>query len=525
MLAHHEADGELELHTDASGYGLGAVLMQKVTTEFHPIAYLSRRLSPAEANYHSNELECLALVWALLKLRHLYGRPFRVKTDNNVVRWLCQKKDIKGKFARWIIEMQEFDFSIEHLKGVDNRVADALSRHPVPESIINPEPPSICNLSVPGYSSQEIALWQQGDATIKERVIGVQGLLPTDPKTAIDSQFHLFGGVLYRKNKKENGKKYQLVVPSILRREILQSCHASATSEHFGVRKTLVRNMERFWWPNMTADVRTFVASCYFCQTHKHPPGGIIGELQPIPVPKKPFSLMGIDHVGPFKLTNRGNRHILVAVDYFSKWVVAKPVPDTSAIYVRDFIHQEILGHHGYPERIISDRGSALTSVYLEEELTNWNIRHFFAASQHPQTNGQVEKTNGTLVMALKAFVDTKHTDWDEKIADAVIAINTAKQEATEVTPFEIVYGHSAELPHERLFPWPESEIERHQNFLKRVADFRTEIHLRLQEKQVKLKNRTDRKRQKPWLYQAGDLVLVARTIRKTKLTKKLLPR
>ncbi|KZR97040.1 Uncharacterized protein APZ42_008299, partial [Daphnia magna] len=89
--------------------GLGAVLMQKVTTEFHPIAYLSRRLSPAEGNYHSNELECLALVWALTKLRpYLYGRTFRVKTDNNVVRWLCQKKEIKGKFARWIIDMQEF---------------------------------------------------------------------------------------------------------------------------------------------------------------------------------------------------------------------------------------------------------------------------------------------------------------------------------------------------------------------------------------------------------------------------------
>ena len=119
----------------------------------------------------------------------------------------------------------------------------------------------------------------------------------------------------------------------------------------------------------MAVDVRTFVASCYFCQTHKHPPGGTIGELQPIPIPKKPFSLMGIDHVGPFKLTSRGNRHILVAVDYFSKWVVAKPVPDTSAIFIRDFIHQEVIGHHGYPERIISDRGSALASALFGRRI------------------------------------------------------------------------------------------------------------------------------------------------------------
>lgn len=526
LLAHHEAEGELELHTDASGYGLGAVLMQKVTTEFHPIAYLSRRLSPAEANYHSNELECLALVWALTKLRpYLYGRTFRVKTDNNVVRWLCQKKEIKGKFARWIIDMQEFDFSIEHLKGIDNRVADALSRHPISEPNLKTEQPSICSLRMDGYSSQEVAFWQQGDPSIKEKVIRLQGLLPTDPKIPTDHSFCLCNGVLYRKNTKENGKKHQLVAPSILRREIIQSCHASATSGHLGVHKTLARITERFWWPNMSVDVRTYVSSCYFCQMHKRPPGGIIGELQPIPIPKKPFSLMGIDHVGPFKLTTRGNRYILVAVDYFSKWVIAKPVPDTSAIFIRDFIHQEVICHHGYPDRIISDRGSALASAYLEEELAHWNIRHSFASAQYPQSNGQVEKMNGTLVMALKAFVNTRHTDWDEKIVDAVIAINTAKQEATEATPFEVVYGRSAELSHERLFPWPESKMERHQDFLKRVADFRTEIHTRLQEKQAKLKNRTDKNRRKQQLFQPGDLVLVARTIRKTRLTKKLLPR
>lgn len=90
ILKHPTAEGKFEVHVNASGIGLGAVLMQsdQVTNEYHPVAYLSRRLTSVETNYHSNELECLALVWSLTKLRHyLYGQTFRVKTDNNVVRW------------------------------------------------------------------------------------------------------------------------------------------------------------------------------------------------------------------------------------------------------------------------------------------------------------------------------------------------------------------------------------------------------------------------------------------------------
>lgn len=98
----------------------------------NPIAYISRRLTDEDKNYHSNELECLTLVWALKKLCHyLFGRRFQVKTNNNVVKLLCSKKELKGKFARWIMELQEFDFQIHHLKGTENIVADTLSRYPV----------------------------------------------------------------------------------------------------------------------------------------------------------------------------------------------------------------------------------------------------------------------------------------------------------------------------------------------------------------------------------------------------------
>lgn len=179
VLVHPIEGNQLEVHIDASGLGLGAVLMQLSAGDFHPISDISRRLSPAETNYHSNELECLALVWAVSKFRHyLYGQSFRVKTDNNVVRWLAHKRDIRGKLARWILQLQEFDFSIEHQKSTENRVADDLSHQLVTEEepLLNDErsfPPTlkkvsenseICNIRQ--YSKEELAFWQQGDATI-----------------------------------------------------------------------------------------------------------------------------------------------------------------------------------------------------------------------------------------------------------------------------------------------------------------------------------------------------------------------
>ncbi len=520
--------GEFILQTEASTLGLGAVLIQKLNGESHPVTYISRRLDPAESNYKPDELACLAVVWALDKLRYyLYGRKFVVKTGSNTFKWLKERKKLKGKFSTWIMEIQDYDFVVEHTKGTESRVTEAIANNPVDQTKVEEVPRQVCILRSIGYSTQELALLQQGDKTICAPLLRLQCLGVEEPKGQDDGVFRLSKGVLYKINPASQGKKFLLVIPSSLRREIIQSCHDSPTGGHFGVEKTRAKVAERYWWPGLTTSIKTYVAACHFCQLNKRPTGLTEGMLQPIQPPSRPMQQYGMDYVGPFKRTVQGNRHILAAIDLFSKYVIAKAMPDTTASGAIKFVHEELIGHHGFPKKIITDRGTAFTAKAFAKALEDWGIRHTMSSTAHPQSNGQVERNHRNLITALKAFVNPAQNNWDEKVTDAVVAINSSKQSSTEVSPYEIVYGQTMELPHERLFPWPTTEetSEDQKARSERIDILRASTRQKLLLKQSKMKTRVDKHRRKPKEYSPGDLILVTRNIRKIGRTKKLLPK
>ncbi len=177
VLVCDDGVSEVELQTDASTKGIGAVLLLQTPNGSRPITFISRKLAPAEEKYHVNELECLALVWSLNKPRqHIYGRTMVVKTDSSVLRWLIQKKDVNGKFARWILTLQEYLLDVKHISGSANSVADALSRAPVgPAEETDPTENVLAALQPAGYSSREIALLQHADENIRHIVLVLQG--------------------------------------------------------------------------------------------------------------------------------------------------------------------------------------------------------------------------------------------------------------------------------------------------------------------------------------------------------------
>ncbi|UYV83994.1 hypothetical protein LAZ67_X000845 [Cordylochernes scorpioides] len=141
ILAHFNPDARIEIHTDASIVGLGAVLMQPDNDGFlHPIHYLSRTTSKHESKYGISELECLAIVWALQKLRpYIFGREFKVVTDHSALTWLANVRDPCSRLTRWGLKLMEHDFEIVHRAGRKNVAPDALSRNPFHKNDTNVE--------------------------------------------------------------------------------------------------------------------------------------------------------------------------------------------------------------------------------------------------------------------------------------------------------------------------------------------------------------------------------------------------
>lgn len=441
ILSHFNEDWTTEVHTDASQVGLGAVLVQRDPDGAeHVVAYASRKLSDAESHYHSNELECLAVVWSVDdKFRHyLLGRHFTVVTDNTAISWMFSKQHLKHKFARWIIRLQEYDYSVRHRAGTLNQVADALSRNPSGDDSSTMKEAWIL------FSQQDVTEAQRQDTD-------VAAIIASLANAQNSSKFVMRDATLYRRlwKNKWQVEEHLLVIPASLRPGILHVIHDTPEGGHIGQRATLKKVQERFWWPKMSKSVRDYVASCEICQRHKRLPGCQPGLLTPIPPPATIFHTVGIDHVGPLPTTAAGNRYILIAVDHLSKFVEVATVPSLAPSYVTRFLRDRFELRHGLPNKLISDRAPTFRSSELRAYLRHARVEHHYASAYHPQANGLTERANQTIQARLAPYCRNSkpgEADWDEHLQAAAYSMNTSLQNSAGTSPYEIVYGQLPRL-------------------------------------------------------------------------------
>ncbi|GBM74824.1 Transposon Ty3-I Gag-Pol polyprotein [Araneus ventricosus] len=481
VLTYPRTDKEFILDTDASNEGIGAVLSQKIGNEECVIAYFSKSLGKPERNYCVTRKELLAIVKSIEHFHHyLYGRKFLLRTDHASLRWLLNFREPEGQIARWIQRLQEYDFEIQHRKGTSHGNADALSRRPCKESCkhcTNAEKKfgmetaiSVKVLTTEDvWSSSEVQKAQLEDPAIKpilERKLNSedrpswQEIAPESPATkrywALWDSLHLKDGVLYRKWESDDGSscRWQLILPKSRIQEVLRETHDSASGGHFGVMKTLSKTRERFYWDRLRADVEKWCRECHACGARKGPKTRTKGRLQRYNV-GAPFERMALDILGPLPVTAKGNRYVLVLMDYFTKWPEAIPIPDQEASTVAEELVRAWISRYGVPMILHSDQGTNFNSALFTELCKLLGILKTRTTALHPESDGMVERFNRTILNHLSLFVSKNQTDWDTHLPLFLLAYRSADHEATGCTPADMLFGRTLRLPCDILFGRP----------------------------------------------------------------------
>jgi hypothetical protein len=324
--------GEFILECDASGTGVGAVLLQVTSQGEKVIAYGSKKLSRSQQNYSATKRELLACVTFIAHFKHyLLGRKFRLRTDHSSLQWLYNFRSPTGILARWLETLSAFDFTIEYKRGSANGAAAALSRTPAQTADAGTQTESAQTFRIAASSDWSLSFIraeQEADPVIAELSEHLsRGHKPhrRHVKHCASllrqwSRLRLVNGVVFRlyRSRPKSDDELQVVLPNSLRTAVLESLHGGPSGGHFGPDKLLAECRARFFWERMGNDVKDFCRQCRRCE----------GRNPPVPTPRaamgrlfssRPFEVVGLDILTGLPATPSGNRHLLVVVDFFLK--------------------------------------------------------------------------------------------------------------------------------------------------------------------------------------------------------------
>ena len=262
-------------------------------------------------------------------------------------------------------------------------------------------------------------------------------------KAAREDSYYFKEGLLYRQAKKDNGTD-QLVVPCSLRELVMKCFHDIPIAGHMGIGATKKRVCSRFSWPGIMQDIIRFVKSCITCQKH-------CNKLPRLPVQQadivdRPFDKVAIDIVGPLTVTDNKCRYILTLIDTATRWPEAVPLREIRTTDVASALFN-IFSRLGLPKQILSDNGQQLVSKAMSEVMEMMGIERKLSTPYHAQSNGMVERFNGTLKNMLQKLTVDKPNSWDKLIPAVLFAFREIPNTTTGYPPFTLMYGRQVRGP------------------------------------------------------------------------------
>ena len=483
VLQRPDPNLEFSIDADASAFQVGCALFQNADDGVrHPIGFWSRSLLPAERNYSAGEREALAIIFAVQLLHpYLWGRHFKVFTDHQALRWVFSLDDPTGRLSRWALRLQDFDFEVKYKKGRDNVVADAVSRLPT-YGLTDFEPEvdlpvfAVEPSSAPAYprrvdtSTWTATDWNTGDPyaggpqdsssfpTAMEifaadeasvELITVDELLAAQAEdeecqryaalaASADAHDYVIDerGLVTRVSPVDGSR--QLFIPKPHRARALHLAHHTPVAGHPGVSRQYYTMRRSMYWPAMITDIRACCARCDACarervklRTHQAP-------LKLFPA-SAPLEYVAVDILGPLPRANSGHRFILVMTDRFSKLTRAIAMRTCTGLTVSKAFLEYWVFAYGAPTQLLTDNGSQFASDLFTFTCSHLGVRNMFTTTYHPQTNGQAERFNRTLLASLRAFVGEHPKTWPTFVGAITYAYNTQVHSSTRVPPFDLV--------------------------------------------------------------------------------------
>jgi len=509
-LAHFNHKDPLTLKTDACKIGVAGILLQRQRNDWRIITCCSRRLSAAEENYGITDLEGLAIVYSVTKLRnYLLGKKFTILTDHCALCALKTKMPNSPRLRRWALLLSEFDFTIKYVKGALHNDVDCLSRAPVDE-----------NTDI----YLEDKLLTVNDLQ-KEETVAVTRPLNVKEWAQLSEQDEEAKPHFEKARQRKKGYKIiegalyyedRLFVPKVKRTGIITESHDEEPACHGGFRATIER-LRSFWWPNMAQDVKKYVDSCTTCQrrkTQRQLPQGSMHSFKSY----APMELVSCDALGPLPTSMSGKRHVLVAIDNFTRFVEAEAVDDVQSATFAKFL-MAYIGRFGAPKAILTDNAPTFNNQIINAILEKYHIQHKNSTPHHHEGNSVVERVIQSLQekISLIAHDPAGAVDWEAAVHGAVLSINTSYHGSIAYTPFELMFGRRQEIISNDVISSLDPQ-DMYAEYSQVVRDrMRADAIATQQDAQEASRSYFER-RHRPETFVIGDLVLARITGRRSKL-------